>query len=197
MNADANPPSTHRVTRLLAAWHEGDSAATDELMAAVYEELRRIAYGYLRQEREGHTLQPTALVHEAYLRLVDDKQVHWRSRAHFYGVAARVMRRVLVDHARTHAAAKRGAGVEALPLEAVGEIATPGGVDYVVLDGALQSLARIAPRQSEVVELRFFGGLTAHEVAEALQVSERTVMGDWKFARSWLKRALETGGNGL
>ena len=194
MSADTTPPSTHRVTRLLAAWHEGDSAATDELMAAVYDELRRIAYGYLRQEREGHTLQPTALVHEAYLRLVDDQQVHWRSRAHFYGVAAKVMRRVLVDHARTHAAAKRGAGVEALPLEAMGEIAVPGGVDYVALDGALQSLAQIAPRQSEVVELRFFGGLTAQEVAEALQVSERTVMGDWKFARSWLKRELETGG---
>ena len=197
MNADAQPPSTHRVTRLLAAWHQGDTAATDELMAAVYDELRRIAYGYLRQEREGHTLQPTALVHEAYLRLVDDKQVNWRSRAHFYGVAAKVMRRVLVDHARTHAAAKRGAGMEALPLEAVGEIAVPGGVDYVALDGALQSLARIAPRQSEVVELRFFGGLTAQEVAEALQVSERTVMGDWQFARSWLKRELETGGQSL
>ena len=197
MNPDVTPPSTHRVTRLLAAWHKGDAAATDELMTAVYDELRRIAYGYLRQERDGHTLQPTALVHEAYLRLVDDTQVHWRSRAHFYGVAAKVMRRVLVDHARTHAAAKRGAGVEALPLEAVGEIATPGGVDYVALDGALQQLARIAPRQSEVVELRFFGGLTAQETAETLQVSERTVMGDWKFARSWLKRELETGGQGL
>ena len=196
MNVDANPPSTHRVTRLLAAWQEGDAAATDELMTAVYEELRRIAYGYLRQERDGHTLQPTALVHEAYLRLVDDKQVDWRSRAHFYGIAARVMRRVLVDHARTHAAAKRGAGVEALPLEAIGEIVAPGEVDYVALDGALQSLARIAPRQSEVVELKFFGGLTAQEVAEALQVSERTVKGDWKFARSWLKRELETGGQG-
>ena len=121
MNADATPPSTHRVTRLLTAWHEGDAAATDELMTAVYEELRRIAYGYLRRERDGHTLQPTALVHEAYLRLVDDKQVNWHSRAHFYGIAARVMRRILVDHARTHAAAKRGAGVEALPLEALGE----------------------------------------------------------------------------
>ena len=196
MNVDANPPSTHRVTRLLAAWQEGDAAAADELMTAVYEELRQIAYGYLRQERDGHTLQPTALVHEAYLRLVDDKQVDWRSRAHFYGIAARVMRRVLVDHARTHAAAKRGAGVEALPLEAIGEIAAPGEVDYVALDGALQSLARIAPRQSEVVELKFFGGLTAQEVAEALQVSERTVKGDWRFARSWLKRELETGGQG-
>ncbi len=195
MNPETNPPSTHRVTRLLAAWREGDSAATEELMAAVYEELRRIARGYLHRERGGHTLQPTALVHEAYLQLADDTQIHWRNRAHFYGIAARIMRRILVDHARAHAAAKRGGDAEKLPLDAVGEIAAPGGVDYLALDDALQRLVQVGPRLSEIVELKFFGGLTAREIAEFLQVSERTVLGDWKFARSWLKREMETGSN--
>ena len=127
---------------------------------------------------------------------MDDTQVQWQSRAHFYGIAARVMRRILVDHARAQAAAKRGAGVEALPLESAAEVAAPGGVDYVALDGALQELARIGPRQSEVVELKFFGGLTAREIAEVLQVSERTVVTDWEFARSWLKQEMEGEGVG-
>ena len=162
-------------------------------MSVVYEELRRIARGYLHRERGSHTLQPTALVHEAYMRLVDAPQIQWRNRAHFYGIAARIMRRVLVDHARAHAAAKRGGGAERLPLEAVGEIAAPGAVDYLALDDALQRLTQVSPRLSEIVELKFFGGLTARETAEFLQVSERTVLGDWKFARSWLKREMEKG----
>lgn len=191
MNPETDPPSTHRVTRLLSAWREGDEAASEALMAAVYEELRRIARSYLHRERDGHTLQPTALVHEAYLQLVDDTQIQWHNRAHFYGIAARIMRRILVDHARAHAAAKRGGDAEKLPLDAVGEIAASGGVDYLELDDALQRLAQVGPRLSEIVELKFFGGLTAREIGEFLQVSERTVLGDWKFARSWLKREME------
>ena len=159
-------------------------------MAAVYEELRQMAHGYLRRERGDHTLEPTALVHEAYLRLVDATQIHWQSRAHFFGIAARVMRRILVDHARAQAAAKRRAQADALPLEAAAMVIAPGGVDFLSLDGALQSLARIAPRQSEVVELKFFGGMTAREIGEVLQVSERTVLNDWEFARTWLRREL-------
>lgn len=192
MPPDAHsPPSTHRVTRLLLAWEGGNAAAPEELLSVVYEELRQMARGYLRGERGDHTLQPTALVHEAYLRLVDHSQINWQSRAHFFGLAARVMRRVLVDHARRQTAAKRSAHAEALPLEVAGEILAPGRVDFEALDGALQGLARVGPRQSEVVELKFFGGLTAREIGEVLQVSERTVVNDWEFARSWLKRELD------
>ena len=177
----------------MLAWRDGDKAATEDLMAAVYEELRQMAHGYLRRERGAHTLQPTALVHEAYLRLIDETQISWQGRAHFFGVAARVMRRVLVDHARTQAAAKRRAQSEALPLEAAQGIFAPGGVDFVALDGALQSFSQVAPRPSEVVELKFFGGMTAREIGEVLQVSERTVVKDWEFARAWLRRELNGG----
>ena len=195
MTPDASPPSTHRVTRLLLAWSGGDTAVPEELMSAVYDELRHLARGYLRRERGAHTLQPTALVHEAYLRLVDHARTDWQSRAHFYGVAARLMRRVLVEHARRQTAAKRGRRAEVLPLEAAGEVLSPGRVDFERLDGALQSLARIGPRQSEVVELKFFGGLTTLEIGEVLQVSERTVANDWQFARLWLQREMNADGN--
>lgn len=191
MPPDTSPPSTRRVTQLLLAWEGGNAAASEELLAVVYDELRAMARGYLGRERDGHTLQPTALVHEAYLRLVDHTQINWQSRTHFYGVAARVMRRVLVDHARRQSAAKRGARAEVLPLEIAGEVVAPDRVDFATLDDALQRLARIGPRQSEVVELKFFGGLTAREIGEVLQVSERTVVNDWEFARSWLKRELD------
>ena len=194
MPPDVNPPSTHRVTQLLLAWEGGQTAAPEELMSVVYEELRQMARGYLHRECNDHTLQPTALVHEAYLRLVDHTQINWQSRAHFYGVAARVMRRVLVDHARRQTAAKRGARAEVLPLEVAGEVLAPDRLNFEALDTALQSLTRIGPRQSEVVELRFFGGLTTPEIAEVLQVSERTVVNDWEFARSWLKRELDGAG---
>ena len=194
MPPDLNPPSTHRVTQLLLAWEGGKTAAPEELMSAVYEELRQMARGYLHHERNDHTLQPTALVHETYLRLVDHTQINWQSRAHFYGVAARVMRRILVDHARRQTAAKRGGRAEVLPLEVAGEVLAPDRVNFEALDTALHSLTRIGPRQSEVVELRFFGGLTTPEIAEVLQVSERTVVNDWEFARSWLKRELDGGG---
>ena len=191
-------PPTNAVTRLLLAWSGGDAAASEQLMELVYNELRQLARSYLRRERTDHTLQPTALVHEAYLRLVDDSQIQWQSRAHFFGVAARVMRRILVDHARRQAAAKRGGGLSRdIPLEDVDAIAaTPdlGGVDLVALDDALRNFGRTYPRQSEVVELRFFGGLSAGEIGAVLQVTERTVLRDWEFARAWLRRELRDRG---
>lgn len=160
-------------------------------MPLVYEELRRLARDYLRRERGDHTLQATALVHEAYLRLVDEKSVTWQSRAHFYGIAARVMRRILVDHARAHNAEKRGGLQQKLVLDDALGIAQQDGLDLVALDGALQNLARTYPRKSEVVELKFFGGLEAKDIAEVLQVSEKTVLRDWTFAKLWLYRELE------
>ena len=182
--------STHDVTRLLLAWRDGDTVAASRLMPLVYDELRRLARDYLRHERGGHTLQPTALVHEAYLRLVDDQAVQWQGRAHFFGVAARAMRRILVDHARAHRAAKRGGGVEKIPLENAGDLLAAPEVDLVELDGALETLAQTYPRQSEVVEMKFFGGLEAREIAEVLQVSEKTILRDWNFAKLFLLREL-------
>ena len=183
-------PTTHAVTRLLLAWRNGDAAASDQLITLVYEELRHLARSYLRRERTGHTLQPTALVHEAYLRLVDSTQVNWQSRAHFFGIAARVMRQILVDHARAHAAAKRGGQIEKISLDEAGDLLRDEGIGLVALDGALQSLAHLYPRQSRLVELRFFGGLNTQEISEVLQVSESTVERDWQFALQWLKREM-------
>lgn len=160
-------------------------------MPLVYDELRRLARNYLRTERVDHTLQPTALVHEAYLRLVDDSSVSWQNRAHFYAVAARLMRRILVDHARSHNAAKRGGLQQKVVLEEARVVAHSNGPDLVALDGALENLARVYPRKSEVVELKFFGGLEAKQIAEVLQVSEKTVLRDWSFAKLWLSRELE------
>ena len=182
--------STHDVTRLLLAWREGDAGAVTRLMPLVYEELRRLARDYLRRERGGHTLQPTALVHEAYLRLVDDTQIQWQGRAHFFGVAARAMRRILVDHARARGTAKRGGHVEKISLEAAGDQPATE-VNLVELDGALDTLAATYPRQSQVVELRFFGGLESREIAEVLQVSEKTILRDWNFARLFLQREMD------
>ena len=188
-------PTTHAVTRLLLAWNGGDDAASDQLMSLVYDELRHLARSYLRRERSDHTLQPTALVHEAYLRMVDTTQVNWQSRVHFYGIAARLMRRVLVDHARAHAADKRGGQIEKISLDEAGDILRGEGAGLVALDDALQSLAQLYPRQSRGVELRFFGGLNAREIGEVLQVSEGTVERDWKFALLWLKREMITDEN--
>lgn len=166
-------------------------SAAERLIPFVYDELRRLARSYLRDERSDHTLQPTALVHEAYVRLVDDRSVAWQNRAHFYAIAARLMRRILVDHARAHNAAKRGGLNQKLVLDNAIAVVDPSTPDLVALDGALENLARVYPRKSEVVELKFFGGLEAKDIAEVLQVSEKTVLRDWSFAKLWLSRELE------
>ena len=178
------------VTQILINWQEGDTDAAEKLMPLVYEELRRLARNYLARERADHTLQATALVHEAYLRLVDDRKVSWQNRAHFFGIAARLMRRILVDYARAHNAAKRGGLEEKLSLDEAREIATGNAIEVVALDSALQTFAESYPRKSEVVELKFFGGLDAKEISQVLQVSEKTVLRDWNFAKLWLCREL-------
>ena len=182
--------TNHDVTRLLLAWHGGDEKAASQLMPLVYDELRRLARHFLQQERGGHTLQPTALVHEAYLRLVDDTKIQWQDRAHFFSVAARAMRRILVSHARARHAAKRGGSAEKVPLEHAGELPVMRDLDLVRLDDALESLAQVYPRQCEVVELRFFGGLETQEIADLLRVSEKTVQRDWTFAKLFLRREM-------
>ena len=184
------PPPPHDVTQILKDWSEGSEDASARLMPLVYEELRRLAREYLRRERGDHTLQATALVHEAYLRMVDEKTVTWKDRAHFYGIAARLMRRILVDHARAHNAAKRGGLEQKFTLDEARDLPAPGATDLVALDGALESFAKTYPRKSEVVELKFFGGLETNEIAEVLQVSQKTVLRDWSFAKLWLCREL-------
>ncbi len=178
------------VTQILKDWSAGDNDAPEKLMPLVYEQLRRLARDYLRRERADHTLQATALVHEAYLRLADETRLTWKDRAHFYGIAARLMRRILVDHARAHNAAKRGGLQQKLSLEEANELAAKNSVELVALDGALETFANIYPRKSEVVELKFFGGLDTREISEVLQVSEKTVLRDWNFAKLWLCREL-------
>lgn len=183
---------THRVTRLLVRWGEGDDAALDELVPLIYDELRRMARRRMAGERHGHSLQATALVNEAYLRLVDARQVKWQSRGHFLGIAARLMRQILVDAARTRASRKRGAGVVRVTLDDRLAVAPDPGLDVLALDEALQTLARHDERKAKVVELRFFGGLSVAETASSLNVSVDTVMRDWKFAKAWLARELRS-----
>jgi RNA polymerase sigma factor (TIGR02999 family) len=182
--------SPHDVTQILKDWGGGSEDASARLMPLVYDELRRLAREYIRRERADHTLQATALVHEAYLRMVDETNVTWKDRAHFYGIAARLMRRILVDHARAHNAAKRGGLERKFTLDEARDLPAPGPTDLVALDGALENFAKTYPRKSEVVELKFFGGLEANEIAEVLQVSEKTVLRDWSFAKLWLCREL-------
>jgi RNA polymerase sigma-70 factor, ECF subfamily len=187
-----NSESSEDVTALLLNWQNGDDEdASARLMPLVYEELRRVARAYLQRERADHTLQATALVHEAYLQLVDDTKVTWKDRAHFYGVAARLMRQILIQHARAHHAAKRG-GLEQqkLSLEEAGDLPTDSAVELLALDDALEGLTKIYPRKSKVVELKFFGGMESKQISEVLQVSEKTVLRDWNFARLWLSREL-------
>jgi RNA polymerase sigma factor (TIGR02999 family) len=181
------------VTQLLLAWSDGDRAALKELIPVVYPELRRIAGRYLRRERVGHTLQPTALVHEAYVKLIDQSRAQWQNRAQFFGVAAQLMRRILVDHAREHAAAKRGGGVR--PVTLIDAIdASPGrGIDVVALDEALTRLTALYPEQGRLVELRYFGGLTIEETGEVLGISPATVKRQWAVARAWLLAHLDGG----
>jgi RNA polymerase sigma factor (TIGR02999 family) len=179
------------VTRLLLAWNSGDKAARDSLMTAVYEELRRLAALYLSRERPGHTLQPTALVHEAYLQLVGEGRVDWQGRAYFFGAAGRLMRRILVDHARARNAAKRGGGRLMVTFSEALAAAAPRDLDLVALDSALEELARLDPLQSRIVELRFFGGLSVEETAEVLSVSPATVKRHWTTAKAWLRHQLK------
>ena len=184
-NQEANP-SVHQITERLIAWSSGDVAALDDVIRAVYQELRQMADRYLRKERSEHTLQPTALVHEAYLRLIDQTQVSWQNRAHFFGVAAQMMRRILIDHAKTKHREKRGGAVSPLPLDEALDLSQGRASELVALDDALKSFADIDERKSRVVELRFFGGLSVEETADVLQVSPQTVLRDWKLAKAWL-----------
>ena len=184
-------PSSHEVTQLLLAWSDGDQAALEQLTPLVYRELRRLARGYMRQERPGHILQTTALNNEAYLRLIDWKQVHWRNRAHFFGVAAQLMRRILVDFARARQQDKRGGGAGQVSLDEAAAVSVERSAEFIALDEALGRLAAIDPRRSLMVELRFFGGLSEEETAEALKVSPRTVRREWSLARAWLHRELK------
>jgi len=183
-------PSSHQVTGLLLAWGRGDEAALEQLVPLVHGELRRLARRHMGHERQGHTLQATALVNEAYLRLIDVQRVHWQNRAHFFAMSARLMRRILVDFARSRHYQKRGGGAQQVTLDEALVVGKERGQDLVALDDALQALAAIDPRKSQVVEMRFFGGLSVEETAEALHVSPETVMRDWKLAKVWLAREL-------
>jgi len=180
------------VTQLLKNWGNGDGEALEKLMPLVYDELHRLARRYLRRERSDHTLQSTALVHEAYLRMVDQKNVRWQNRAHFFGVAAQSIRHILVDHARSHLAAKRGAGAAKLSLDEAIGVPQKKEVDLLALDRALEGLAALDPQQGKIVELRFFGGLSIEETAEVLHISTATVKRDWVMAKAWLYQNLSS-----
>jgi len=183
-------PSTH-ITELLLAWNKGDDQALDRLMPLVQDELHRLAHRYIAGERPGHPLQTTALVNEAYLRLIDSSRVRWQDRAHFFAVSAQLMRRILVDVARARHKVKRGGGAIQVALDEAAVIAHEPSADLVALDEALKTLAAFDERKSKVVELRFFGGLSVEETAEVLKVSPVTVMRDWGLAKAWLLRELE------
>lgn len=187
------PGEPSDVTQWLQEWSRGDKDALEHLAPMVYDELRHIAARHLRNERPSHTLQPTDLVHEAFLRLVRQR-VTWQNRAHFFGVAANIMRRLLVDHARRKQADKRGAGAETIALDASLELGEVRNLDIVALDDCLNALARVDPQQSKVVELRFFAGLSIEETAEVLSISPATVKREWRLARAWLLREMENAG---
>jgi RNA polymerase sigma factor (TIGR02999 family) len=185
-------PQTNQVTRLLLEWGRGDHAALDELMPLVYQELRQLAGGYLRNEKPGHTLQPTALIHEAYMRLVNQNTPEWESRTHFYAVAARLMRQILVDHARTRVAAKRGGAAQKVSLDDATAIeARDDAAELLALDEALKKLASFDERKCRVIEMRSFAGMSVEETARALGVSEPTVKRETRLAQTWLRRELE------
>lgn len=184
-----NPPNND-VTNLLVAWSNGKQEALDELLPLVYAELRKMAKRYMDSQPSGHTLQTTALIHEAYLKLADQKNKNWQNRAHFFAVAARAMRQILVDHARTRHRGKRGGKTQVFSLDQVAEISTERAAQFVALDEALIELEKLEERKSRVVELRYFAGLTIEETAEVLKVSPETVQRDWRFAKTWLMREL-------
>jgi RNA polymerase sigma factor (TIGR02999 family) len=188
-------PASDRVTSLLVAWGRGDESALAQLMPLVHEELHRLARRQMRGERSGHLLQTTALVNEAYVRLIDLSRVRWQDRAHFFAMAARLMRRILVDYARSKNYVKRGGGVRMVSLSEAAGAAVEQRADLVALDDALTALAAVDARKAQVVEMRFFGGLSVEETAEALHVSIQTVMRDWRIAKMWLLRELHQDGN--
>lgn len=178
------------VTQVLIDWSKGNERAVDELLPAVYQELRRLAAAHMSRENSGHTLQPTALVHETYLKLIDQRQVDWKTRAHFFGLASEIMRRILVNYARDRAAGKRGGGAQQVSMSAADNIFEKTDVGVLALNEALEQLARIDPRKVRVVELKFFGGMKAAEIAEVLQISVATVEREWSFAKAWLFDAI-------
>ena len=183
------PREQHEITQLLEEWSSGNQTALDRLYPLVYDELRRLARQYMRREKQGHTLQTTALINEAYVRLVDQKDVHWANRSHFFAISARIMRRILIDHARRKLYAKRGGGAQRVSLDDNATFADSAS-ELILLDEALRSLADMDPRRSQVVELRYFGGLNNVEIAGVLQISENTVTRDWNMARAWLYQQL-------
>lgn len=185
-------PSPHEVTQLLVAWGNGDQLARDKLMSVVYEELHRLAQKYMRRESPGHTLQTSALVNEAFVKLVDQRNVRWQNRAHFYGIAAQLMRRILVDHARSRHRAKRGGGARVVSFNDALLVSDERSAEVVAVHEALERLAEFDSRKSQLVELRFFGGLSIEETAEVLGVSQGTVMRDWTLAKAWLRREMST-----
>jgi len=185
------PQVREQLTEMLGRIKGGDREAANQLLPLVYDEFRALANHYLQQERRNHTLQPTALVHEAYMKLVDQSRVNWQGKSHFFAVAAQAMRRILVDHARARHRDKRGGGRARVELDEAVALSPQRDEDVLALDEALERLAALDPRQAKVIELRFFGGLSVEEVAEALGVSKRTVEGDWTFARAWLARELK------
>ena len=184
------PQQEHEITQLLAEWREGNQAALDDLYPLVYDELHRLARRYMSRERKGHTLQTTALINEAYVRLVDQRNVHWANRSHFFAISAQIMRRILIDHARRYAYAKRGGGARQVSLDETATVVSGDLSEFLRLDEALKSLEELDPRRSQVVELKYFGGLNNDEIAGVLKISKNTVIRDWNMARAWLYRQL-------
>lgn len=190
----AQTPPQHEITHLLAEWRDGNQSALDQLYPLVYDELHRLARRYMSRERKGHTLQTTALINEAYVRLVDQKNVAWANRSHFFAISAQIMRRILIDHARRHQYAKRGGGARPVSLEEAAVVVPDQSEEILRLDEALKSLAEMDPRRSQIVELRYFGGLNNEEIAGVLHISENTVTRDWNMARAWLYQQLTGSG---
>jgi len=184
------PPNQHEITELLTEWSGGDQNALDKLYPLVYQELRRLARTYMKHERKGHTLQTTALINEAYVRMVDQKGVHWQNRSHFFAISAQMMRRILVDHARRATYVKRGGTARKVSLDEAMIVAAERSEEVLMLDDALSNLSRIDSRRCQVVELRYFAGLNNREIAAVLNISENTVMRDWNLARAWLYKQL-------
>jgi RNA polymerase sigma factor (TIGR02999 family) len=185
--------SPEKVSQLLQEWSDGDRQALDKLVPVVYQELRRLAHHYMKRERVGHTLQTTAVVNEAYMRLVNYKRMHWKNRVHFFAVAAQVMRRILVEHARSRDYAKRGGGTQKVSLDDVAVVSGERSAEVIAVDDALTELETWDARKCRIVELRFFGGLTIEETAEALKISSTTVEREWRSAKAWLHRAIQKG----